>query len=328
MSYEAVEWALERAPMLATDAGKKDATARFVLVALAEHADRSKPRPRAHPSLARLRYTTGLDMKTGQRALGRLAASGLITAVGKVGDGVIEWELHTELTRPASDREEIDAEVQAHRERDRVRKRKPADSGALRPEGDQHSGALRPELRGVASGNEEPSGALNPDSGAQSPEFRDAEPARTSQGIGQESVNARERAGGDDDGTDGLLPGLLVAVTDRRKPAKSRTEELELEFAEWWNVYKRGRRTDAWRAYVKARRGEKVRAGDLARTAATAEQLLDAARRFTAEMRRTNRPIDKIPHGSTWLNGDEWLSNQPPAGPHRAVNGPSFEGYG
>ncbi|MGW4114798.1 helix-turn-helix domain-containing protein [Actinosynnema sp. NPDC004786] len=321
MSWQAVQWALDRAPMLRTGAGKLDATARFVLVALAERADGGS---RAFPSLAALRYVTGLDMKTVQRALSRLAVGGLITAVGKRGDGVTEWVLHTDRIRPASDREEIDAEVQAHRERDRTRKRKPSGSGALRPEPGADSGALRPEVRGVASGSGETSGALNPDSGALSPEFRDAEPARTDQGTDQEPTNARTRARAGDDATTGLLPGLLVSVPDPAKPAP----DFEAEFAQWWNVWpeKRGRRADAYRAYVKARRGQRARTGDPARTPVSAELLLDAARRFAAEMRRTRRPVDKIPHGSTWLNGDGWESYQDIPRP-RVVNGPTFEGW-
>lgn len=315
MSWQAVEWALERAPMLTTAAGKKDTTARFVLVALAEHADKTAPRPRTHPSLALLRFETGFDMKTAQRALSRLAAGGLITAVGTVGGGVTEWELHTEVVRPASDRDEIDAEVQAHRERDRERKRKPPGSGALRP-----------EVRGAASGNDEPSGALNPDSGTQSPEFRDAEPARTGQGTGQEPVNVRERARGADDDS---LPGLLLAlpVGERVKPAKTPAADHEAEFDAWYAAYPRAAAPQAaYRAYVKARLGQKIHKGDRTRKPTTAEQLLDAATRFAAQMRREHRPKDKIPYPATWLNSDDWQPREQPA-PRRVVNGPAFEGY-
>lgn len=326
MSWQAVEWALERAPMLTTGAGKKDTTARFVLVALAEHADKTAPRPRAHPSLALLRFETGFDMKTVQRALGRLADADLIEAVGVRGDGVTEWELRTESVRPDSDRDEIDAEVQAHRERDRRRKQNTRLSGRNAPDATTVSGAQSPEVRTQNPGQRSVSGALNPDSGALRPDVRDAEPARTGHGTGQEPVNARERARGADDDS---LPGLLLAlpVGERAKPGKDPAPDHEAEFDAWYAAYPRAAAPQAaYRAYVKARLGQKVHKGDRTRTPATAEQLLDAATRFAAQMRREHRPKDKIPYPATWLNSDDWQVREQPA-PRRVVNGPSFDGW-
>lgn len=273
MSWQAVQWALHRAPMLRTSAGKFDATARFVLTAVAEHADTSQP-PRAHPSLALLRYTTGLDMKTVQRALARLAAGGLIETVGVRGDGVTEWALHTNLARPASDREAIDAEVQDHRDRDRRRKQTARSSGALNPDNDsdlsgtQHpdfrtldsgqtvgSRAQSPDVRGVESGQAAMSGTLNPDSGALSPDVRDAEPARTDQGTTRNRptcASTRE--------SDTLLPDLEPAVKPSAKSKKRRTPDVyPADFIEFWTAAPRRRGTERgskpealkeWRAAV------------------------------------------------------------------------------
>jgi len=341
VSWQAVQWALHRAPMLRTAAGKFDATARFVLTAVAEHADASSP-PRAHPSLALLRYTTGLDMKTVQRALGRLAAGGLIESVGVRGDGVTEWALKTELVRPVSDREAIDAEVQDHRDRDRRRKKTSRASGALRPDTDSlsgtqspdvrtqnpghapDSGAHRPDIQGVESGHAAVSGTLNPDSGALSPDVRDAEPARTDQGTTRNRPTRALAREADD--THGVL--LHLPVGEPPKPKKS-TPDYMAEFEEWWKAFPNSAgRKDASRAYEKARRGIKVRSNDPARTPMPADALLEGAERYAAEMRRQNRPKDKILHGSSWLNGDRWTDNLPSTRPDPALRaaGPRFEG--
>ena len=100
------------------------------------------------------------------------------------------------------------------------------------------------------------------------------------------------------------IPGLGTELVS----STASEVDFEAEFTAWWAAYphKRGRRTDAFRAYVKARKGQKVYSTDPARKPVTAEQLLEAVQRFGAEVKRTRCPIDKIPHGSTWLNGDSW----------------------
>src|SRR5687768_9037979 len=98
MSWQAVQWALRDAPMLTTEAGKNDTTARFVLVALAEKARGETAH--AFPSITTIRVMTGLDREVIRRSLQRLAAGGLITDVGRRGEGVVDWRLNTHLTRP------------------------------------------------------------------------------------------------------------------------------------------------------------------------------------------------------------------------------------
>lgn len=120
VSTEAVKWAMDDAPMLRTASGKPDATARHVLQALAEHADRNGKN--AHPSVTRLQYRTGYDRRTVQRALRRLEDSKLIGRDGTVQDRT-RWQLSMNLIRPATDWDEIeraeDASRQAAAERQR-----------------------------------------------------------------------------------------------------------------------------------------------------------------------------------------------------------------
>ncbi|MGI5162749.1 helix-turn-helix domain-containing protein [Spirillospora sp. CA-253888] len=121
MSVEAITWAMDNAPMLRTVHGRPDTTARHVLAALAEHANRHGRN--AHPSLARIQYRTGYDRRTVQRALRRLEAGELIAKDGVV-DGRTRWRLALELQRPDSDWKQIEAEEEAERAAAAERKRK------------------------------------------------------------------------------------------------------------------------------------------------------------------------------------------------------------
>ncbi|GAA4706254.1 helix-turn-helix domain-containing protein [Streptomyces youssoufiensis] len=127
MSTEAVSWAMDDAPMLRTTSGKADATARHVLQALAEHAN--KQGRNAHPSVTRLQYRTGYDRRTVQRALRRLEDAGLILRDGTVQDRT-RYRLAMHLTRPATDWEELEKAEEADRAAtaERVRKHRAARS--------------------------------------------------------------------------------------------------------------------------------------------------------------------------------------------------------
>ncbi len=120
MSHEAVTWAMDDAPMLRTEKGKPDTTARNVLQVLAEHAD--KHGRGARPSVMRLRYRTGYERRTIQRALRRLEEAGLIKATGRHGD-VTVYALALHVKRPDSDwtelLEEEEADKAAAKERQR-----------------------------------------------------------------------------------------------------------------------------------------------------------------------------------------------------------------
>jgi DNA-binding Lrp family transcriptional regulator len=112
---------MDDAPMLRTVGGKPDTTARHVLQALAEHA--RKDGSNAHPSMLRIRYRTGYDKTTTERAMRRLEQAGLIKRDGVVG-GRTCWRLAVDLRRPASDWKELEAEEDALRTAAAERKRR------------------------------------------------------------------------------------------------------------------------------------------------------------------------------------------------------------
>jgi hypothetical protein len=122
VSVEAVKWALYDAPMLLTPAGKPDTTARFVLVVFAEcaHKDGSN----AYPGPARVKFATGLDIRTVERVVRRLEDGKLLVRDGLTSSGSVKWRLNMDLQRPESDWEEIEAEREAEREAVAARVRK------------------------------------------------------------------------------------------------------------------------------------------------------------------------------------------------------------
>lgn len=122
MSVEAVSWALYEAPMLLTPAGKPDTTARFVLVVFAEHADKNGRN--TFPGPARVKFATGLDMRTVERVVRRLEDGKLLERDGFTMAGAVRWRVNMDLHRPLSDWEEIEAAAVAERAAvaDRVRK--------------------------------------------------------------------------------------------------------------------------------------------------------------------------------------------------------------
>ncbi|MCC9686931.1 helix-turn-helix domain-containing protein [Streptomyces sp. MNU103] len=121
MSHEAVTWAMDDAPMLRTDKGKPDTTARNVLQVLAEHAD--KHGHNARPSVMRIRYRTGYERRTVQRALRRLEEAGLIKATGRHGD-VTVYALALHAKRPESDWTELLEEEARDKEAAKERQRR------------------------------------------------------------------------------------------------------------------------------------------------------------------------------------------------------------
>lgn len=122
MSKEAVKWAMDDAPMLLTSKGKPDSTSRHVLQVLAEHAHPDGTS--AHPSIRRLRYRTGYDRSTIQRALRRLQDGRLITPTGVTEYGVTIYRLALRLKRPDSDMKALEAEDEAFREAAAERQRR------------------------------------------------------------------------------------------------------------------------------------------------------------------------------------------------------------
>ncbi|MYR93062.1 MULTISPECIES: helix-turn-helix domain-containing protein [unclassified Streptomyces] len=131
MSTEAVTWAMDDAPMLRTDKGRPDSTARHVLQVLAEHArpDGSS----SHPSHLRIQYRTGYDERTIQRALRRLETGGLIKSDGSV-NGRRRWRLQLHLRRPAFDWAELEAEAEDAKKQAAERQRRSRSKRVTPPE--------------------------------------------------------------------------------------------------------------------------------------------------------------------------------------------------
>lgn len=163
MSIEAVKWALYEAPMLLTEKSKPDTSARQVLVVLAEHAD--KDGRNARPSVLRIKFATGLDMRTIQRALARLQKGNLIRASGKKRFGCTNWALDIEARRPDSEWTELQAEHELAKEhetklrQDRRRRVSGTQSAGQQQEDDGVSGTQNPGHPGrsvPASGTEDP----------------------------------------------------------------------------------------------------------------------------------------------------------------------------
>lgn len=121
MSWQAVEWAMEKAPMLLTEKGKPDTTARHVLAVLAEYAgdDGSE----ARPALLKIQYRTGYDRRTVQRALRRLEAAGLIRPEGTK-FGCTIYRLAMQVIRPETDLKELEMEDERRQEADAERQRR------------------------------------------------------------------------------------------------------------------------------------------------------------------------------------------------------------
>jgi helix-turn-helix protein len=112
---------MDDAPMLHTDKGKPDTTARHVLQAIAEHA--SKTGGNAHPSVLRIQYRTGYDRTTVQRALRRLEKGALIKRDG-VREGRVRWQLAMNLRRPDTDWAALEREEEDVRSAAAERKRR------------------------------------------------------------------------------------------------------------------------------------------------------------------------------------------------------------
>lgn len=110
MSYQAVKWALGESPMLLTDKGKNDASARAVLCSLAEHANEYGAN--SHPSVLRIQFETGYDERTVQRALDRLVLAKLIEQTGVTFSGTIVWKLDMSRVRPVDEWELMKARAE------------------------------------------------------------------------------------------------------------------------------------------------------------------------------------------------------------------------
>lgn len=121
MSYQAVQWALDEAPMLRTPKGLPDTTARGVLVARAERADEFGRD--SHASIVDVIWRTGYDARTIQRAQERLEAAGLLIPDGTTRFGTTRWNLDMSQRRDPAEREQLEAEIEKRRTAEAARVR-------------------------------------------------------------------------------------------------------------------------------------------------------------------------------------------------------------
>jgi hypothetical protein len=156
-----VNWALYEAPMLLTDKGKPDSTARQVLVVLGEHANEQGRN--AHPSVLRIRYATGLDDRTIERALLRLERGSLIEASGRTYSGTRRWTLAMHLVRSSGIWDEMVADAEAVKQLESARRKDRRNRSTSISSGDVRDSASRRP------------GVSVPMSGTQSADIRDAE---------------------------------------------------------------------------------------------------------------------------------------------------------
>lgn len=317
MSTEAVTWAMDDAPMLLTDKGKPDTTARHVLQALSEHA--SKTGTNAYPSITRLQYRTGYDRRTVQRALRRLEAAEIISAAGDNGGRTI-WTLAMQLKRPESDWSEIEqqeqrqkeataARVRRHREK-RVTPSAPvtethADdvtdidvthSPSVRNGVEQryvtHSASVR-NARNAAQTTNEPT--TEPPVEKDSPPEAETDPAGTWSDYANSAPAAAALSFDEDDWTDPFDTHTAPQQAAAKIPGAD-------QFDTFWAAYpKRIAKQDARKAWVKALKGD-----------TTADHIIAAATRFAEE--RTGQDPRFTPYPATWLNRGSYDDEPPTPG--------------
>ena len=292
MSTEAYEWALDHAPMLRTEKGKPDTTARHVLQVLAEHA-----RPdgsNSHPSVLRVQYRTGYDRTTVQRAFRRLEKGGLIVRAGSV-DGRTRWTLSVSLRRPESDWSDLEREEEDFRSAAAERKRRSRSKGVT------HSESVT-----VTDGN----GVTVTDAESVTADVTDSTPSRHALKV---RPSRTERRPNPQQPSDNQLP------KDSSSPAAQAdepTEDLHLEAfgAFWINYPKKRAREEARKAWIAA-----IKRG------AEPQHMVDAAQAYARE--RAGQDPQYTKHPTTWLNKgcyDDEPDPQPAPGerpPLRAVSG-------
>jgi hypothetical protein len=157
MSYEAVQWALYEAPMLRTPSGEPDTTARLVLVARAERADKKGRDTYAGP--ADVAAATGYDERTVKRADRRLEKAGLMIRDGYSRHGTTRWHLDMSQTQcessPVDERTERQRKGNAERQQRFRDRQKSAVANAKPIEVDVSTKITVTPLNAVTNGVEE-----------------------------------------------------------------------------------------------------------------------------------------------------------------------------
>ncbi|MFE2973307.1 helix-turn-helix domain-containing protein [Streptomyces sp. NPDC059258] len=284
MSTEAVDWAMDKAPMPRTEKGKPDTTGRHVLQVLAEYANAAGAN--THPSVLRIQYRTGYDRTTVQRALRRLEKAGLIRRDGSV-DSRTRWQLVMEMVRPASDWTDLEREENEYRAAAAERKRRSRSKGVTGAE----SVTVTDSKPVTVTGAESVTGDVT--DSAPSRHALNAQPSRTQRRPNhqQPPVNQLHK-----DSSSPPAQQDIEAAPDEAKPAskpraaKPAQDEQSKAFGAFWlNYPKKKAREEARKAWVAA----------LGR-GADPQHIVTAAAGYARERANEDPKYTKYP--ATWLN--------------------------
>ncbi|MCY0916983.1 hypothetical protein OS965_02180 [Streptomyces sp. H27-G5] len=294
MSTEAMNWAMDDAPMSRTEKGKPDTTGRHILQVLAEHA--RSDGSNSHPSILRIQYRTGYDRTTVQRALRRLEKAALIERDGTV-DGRTRWQLAMGMVRPATDwadleREENEYRAAAAGRKRRSRSKEVTDSTSVTVTGGEsvtvtHSESVTSDVTDSAPSRH----ALN------------AQPSRTQRRPNhqQPSVNQlhKDSCAPSAHERDSAPQPLFASPASSAEPNSE--QQQEIDFAAFYAIYPRkiakGNARKAFAAAVK--RGAKP------------ADLIAAAAAHRDNWVRCKTESRFIPHPTTWLNGERYDDELP-----------------
>ncbi len=160
-----MKWALYDAPMLLTNAGLPDTTARFVLVAHCERAD--KHGKGSYPGPAALIAATGYDERTIDRAERRLQAAGLLIPRGISHLNTARWDVDMSK-RAGGEQNQAETRVARRRAQDAARQKSrrerlkksqdDANSATIGIDGSAHTGPIVTDSASVTPPAPDPHG--------------------------------------------------------------------------------------------------------------------------------------------------------------------------
>ncbi|WP_030917433.1 helix-turn-helix domain-containing protein [Streptomyces sp. NRRL B-24720] len=284
MSTEAVDWAMDRAPMPRTEKGKPDTTGRHVLQVLAEHANPDGSN--AHPSVMRIQFRTGYDRTTVQRALRRLEAAKLI---GKDGlrEGRIRWQLAMHMVRPESDWTDLEREEDDFRAAAAERKRRSRSKGVTHAES-----VTVTDSKGVTVTDAESVTADVTDSASvrHGLKVRSSRTERRPNHQQPSDNQLHKDSSSPAAQEDTFTPAAESKPTSKPRPAKPASDEhLDAFGAFWLNYPKKRAREEAKKAWIAA----------IAR-GADPQHIVTAAAGYAKERAGEDAKYTKYP--ATWLN--------------------------
>lgn len=277
MSWPAMKWAMEEAPILLTIAGRNNSTAMHVLQTLAYHASATWV---SWPSVERIVLETGLGASTVRDALGTLESGDLIS---RETDGQeVGWRLNSEQRRAVPIQQEVQEAIAARRSGDRARQDRrrnavtPATGVTVTPEVSVTMGVVTPELSVMSRQN--------------------SAPVTPVAGVTYIRNELKEE-----------LPVELAAPQTRRQSSPEASETIKA-FDTFWAAYPRrgGKNMNkddarkAWATTVKA-----IRKPDADGKTWTVEQVTNGARRYAQECEGLpDRSFVKTP--GPWLRAGGW----------------------